>query len=99
MNHGLTVKETLKLAYGYAATNKLKVPPSWEQKQSAGKDWMQKFMKRNRQLSLRKSEATSLARCTSFNIQTWGEFFTNIENLMAKYNFPLIAYIIWMKWL
>jgi len=87
MHHGLTIKETLNLAYGYAVSNNLKVPQSWEQKQSAGKDWLQKFLKRNQQLSLRKPEATSLARCTSFNRQTWDEFFTNIETLMTKFNF------------
>ena len=78
----------LTLAYGYATSNKLKTPQSWEQTQSAGNDWLQKFMKRNPQLSLRKPEATSLARTTSLNKQTWDEFFSNIESLMEKYHFP-----------
>ena len=78
----------LTFAYGCATSNKLKTPQSWEQTQSAGNDWLQKFMKRNPQLSLRKPEATSLARTTSFNKQTWDEFFSNIESRMEKYHFP-----------
>ncbi|KAF2879319.1 hypothetical protein ILUMI_26830 [Ignelater luminosus] len=38
-----------------------------EEKKSAGDDWLQKALKRNQQISLRKPEAISINRVTAFN--------------------------------
>ena len=38
MSHGLTVKDTRKLAYRYAVANKIAVFDSWIIKESAGRD-------------------------------------------------------------
>ena len=51
----------------YAISIELKVPDSWEEKKCAGNDWFWSFLKRQPKLSIRKPEATSMARATSFN--------------------------------
>lgn len=83
MNHGLTIKETCNLAYSYAISNNIIPPNSWHSEESAGKDWLEGLMKRNPQLSIRKPEATSLARCTAFNKHIWNVFFVAITPLTS----------------
>lgn len=50
----------------------------------AGRDWVAGFMKRNREISLRKPENISAA----FNRTNVGQFFTLLEELMKKFYFP-----------
>jgi hypothetical protein len=67
-----------RLAYQYAIQEKCVVPFSWSVKKEAGKDWLYGFMKRHRDLSIRKPQATSLSRATSFNKHNVGAFFDNV---------------------
>lgn len=60
-------------------------PSSWEENLCAGIDWMRGFLSRRPTLSIRKLEATSLARCTAFNPHTWNEYFGNLETLFSKH--------------
>ena len=60
MYHGLSPKDTRRLAYQLAVQNGLKtIPESWHNKKQAGEDWLAGFLKRSPNLSLRKPEISS----------------------------------------
>ena len=83
-HHGLTCLAARQLAYQYAHLNQKTILPSWEENESAGKDWLQGFFKRTPQISLRAPESTSLARATSFNKTNVKSFFDNLGVLDDK---------------
>jgi hypothetical protein len=68
-----------RLAYQYATQEKCIVPLSWSVKKKAGRDWLSGFMRRRQDLSIRKPQATSLSRATSFNKHNVDSFFDNVE--------------------
>lgn len=84
MHFGLTKVQAKELAYELAVANNCKFPKSWSEKQAAGEDWLKSFRKRWPDISIRKPEATSLARATAFNKTTVNEFFDNIEKIYKK---------------
>ncbi|KAK2575359.1 hypothetical protein KPH14_000832 [Odynerus spinipes] len=85
---GLLPTEVRKLAYQCAVfLNAKNIPPSWHENQIAGIDWFTKFLKRNRSLSIRTPEATSLSRATSFNRTNVVNFFNKYERLLQTYKF------------
>lgn len=53
----------------------------------AGKDWVDSFRRRCTNLSLRKPENTSAARCFAFNKTAVNDFFGNLEKVYTKYKF------------
>ncbi|KAJ8962173.1 hypothetical protein NQ318_018130 [Aromia moschata] len=68
LHYGLSLKEVRSLAYQYAQAHNKTYSQAWASEQNAGKSWLRCFRGRyNRELSLRKPEATSLARSTEFN--------------------------------
>lgn len=85
IHHGLTRQETRLLAFELAQKNNLKMPLSWKTHSIAGSDWLKGFRKRWPELSIRKPEATSLARCSSFNRTTVEEFFNNVTTAYNKF--------------
>lgn len=87
MHYGLTRKQALQLAFEFAEANSKKYPGSWARNNAAGKDWFRGFLSRNREVSLRTPEATSLSRATSFNKKNVNDFFTNLKTVREKYNF------------
>lgn len=87
LNHGLTTMETRVLAHQYAVANNVNCHESWFEQQKASADWLTGFLKRNPQLSIRKPEATSQARAAGFNRPVVNQFYSNLLNLLTKYNF------------
>lgn len=87
MHYGLTILQVRKLAYEYAKNVNCKYPPSWDENQIAGVDWMNGFRQRNNNLSLRKPENTSAARSFGFNKTAVNEFYTNLEKVYTRHKF------------
>ena len=85
--HGLTPRELRSLAYEFAQVKHLKVPNNWSEKAEAGVDWLSGFVKRHPSISIRKPEATSLSRMTSFNKFNVEQFFNNLGSLLGKHLF------------
>ena len=71
---GLSRKALCSIAYDYAIANNIKAPFN-KQKKAAGNDWLELFLKRNPELSLRQAEATSLSRAVGFNRPQVSRFF------------------------
>lgn len=87
MSYGLSTTQTRELAYQYAKILKKSIPNTWEDNKCAGIDWMRGFMGRNATLSLRRPEATSLSRATSFNKHNVEMFFDNLKSVYQEYSF------------
>lgn len=86
MNYGLTYKMIRSLAFQYAS-HLGSCPKKWEDNKLAGIDWLKGYMKRHKNLSLRKPENTSLARTLAFNKDNVQEFQRNLSEVLDKYKF------------
>lgn len=87
MFYGLTPKLVRRLAFEYACKNSRKIPEKWSQDAMASECWFTGFMRRHPQLSVRKPEATSLARMTSFNKTNVGSFLDKLQDVLTRYPF------------
>lgn len=87
MHYGLHRNQLRALAYEFAISNKKAVPESCHEKRRSGKNWFRCFMRRHSDLSLRKPEATSLSRSTSFNKHNVTVFFTKLKKVMEHNQF------------
>lgn len=87
MLYGVSIKEARKLAYNFANCNNITCPASWDRRGLAGKTWYYGFMSRHNNMSLRKPQATSLSRATSFNKHNVSSFFNKYKELLNKYHF------------
>ena len=95
MQYGLSKKCVRELAYKFAKANNKNVPPNWNKNKIAGEEWMRWFMKRhNNIISVRKPEATSLSRSTSFNENNVNKFFNNLEDVHHRFG-PIPPERIW----
>lgn len=84
MAYGLTPREVRELAYKIAKANGMAMPSIWKSKKVAGRKWFRGFMKRNPDISIRKPEATSLSRLTSFNHPNVKRFIDNLSSIFQK---------------
>lgn len=88
MHYGLSTKQVKVLAYEFAVANKKRYPSSWDISKQAGKQFYASFMSRHKEtISLRKPQATSLSRSTSFNKHNVETFFGKLKDLIKKYDF------------
>jgi hypothetical protein len=76
-----------RFGYDLAVANHLNFPESWHRDKCCGKDWMSNFMRRHPSLSLRKPEATSLARASGFNKTVVEKFYNLLREVMRVHNF------------
>ena len=67
---GLSPKDVRVLAFQCAKNFNIKMPSTWEEKEFAGSDWLNGFLKRHPSLSNRVPEPTSLARATRQQVST-----------------------------
>ena len=85
MAYGLTPKRVKQLAYEIAKVNKMKFPKNWDVNKEAEKKWFRGFLKRNKSLSIRKPEACSLSRLTTFNFHNVTKFTENLSIIFEQY--------------
>lgn len=85
MCYGLDTIEARRLAYELALHHNLKIPSSWHRKAMAGVDWLYGFRARHADLTLRKPEACSFSRSTSFNRHNVNIFFDNLEAVIKRH--------------
>jgi hypothetical protein len=85
----LSPVDVRKLAFQFATTMNMEMPPTWIEKSLAGPDWFSSFLKRHNTLSIRKPEATSLTRTSPFNKHNCDKFFDNYERLLKRENISL----------
>lgn len=84
MFHGMGQEAVRRLAFQFGFRNGKRMPNNWQKDAKAGEDWMQGFLRRQNHLSLRKPEATSIARAQSFNQKAVDEFFNLIRKEMTR---------------
>lgn len=72
------------LAFDYAEANHISHRFNKSTKLE-GPDWLELFMKRHPNISLRKPEAISLSRVSSFNESNIKHFFENLNDCLNKY--------------
>ncbi|EDS28122.1 conserved hypothetical protein [Culex quinquefasciatus] len=89
MMYGLTYADIRNLAFDLASKNDLQRPASWDEHESAGKEWLVGFMKRHKNLSLRTAEGCSLGRAISFNPTNVNRFYDLLESVIRR--FPQFA--------
>ena len=84
---GLSPKDVRVSAFQSAEKFNMKMPSTWDEKECAGSDWLNGFLKRHPSLSIRVPEPTSLARVTRFNRENVKIFFYKLAEVMDRYKF------------
>ena len=84
---GLTPQEVRKLAHLYAVKFDISAPSSWSVNGMAGIEWFRGFLQRNKDLSVRLPESTSLARMSSFNKENVRMFLDKVSEVLSRNNY------------
>jgi len=80
MYFGMRIDDIRKLAYDLAEANDVQHTFSHEKKM-AGKKWFYSFMRRNKELSIRVPESTSIARAQGFNKERVHAYFQLLKKI------------------
>ena len=80
----ITKADLQRLAFQLAERNGLSTAFS-KNKGIAGQKWYAGFLKRHPELSLRRPEATSLARADGFNKEAVNKYFRNVNEIVTKH--------------
>ena len=80
----ITKADLQRLAFQVAERNGLSTAFS-KNKGIAGQKWYAGFLKRHPELSLRRPEATSLARADGFNKEAVNKYFRNVNEIVTKH--------------
>lgn len=83
MFFGLTLQDLRELAFNLADRNKIQHPFNTE-KRMAGQTWVQGFLRRHPDVSVRMPEATSLSRAAGFNRVQVGRFFDKLKGIFTE---------------
>lgn len=94
MQYGLTKRGVRKLAYKFAVANNKKYPSTWNENKMAGEEWMRSYLSRHGNLSIRKTQKTSLARASAFNQHNLSLFYNNLEDVHKRFG-PIPPERIW----
>lgn len=84
---GLSTKEVRKLAFELTVKYNLNAPSTWLENKMVGEEWFRSFIKRNPELCVRATQATSLSQATSFNQNNVNAFYDNLQIVMDRYHF------------
>lgn len=80
----LTPKDLRSIAFYFA--EQLGLNHSFNKdKEEAGYVWLQSFLKRNPEISTRKAEGVSLARCQALNREDVDAYYDMLHNILEKY--------------
>ena len=80
MYFGMRIDDVRKLAYDLAKANDVQHTFNHEKKM-AGKKWFYSFMRRNKELSIRVPESTSIARAQGFNKERVHAYFQLLKKI------------------
>ncbi|XDV45297.1 hypothetical protein PO909_013417 [Leuciscus waleckii] len=81
------IKNVCRFAYELASRYGCKYPSGWNATKMAGKDWLTSFLERNKTLSIRRPQATSMSCSTSFNKTNVSSFFKNLQTVLLHKRF------------
>ena len=84
--YGLTIMDIRVLVFEYCDRNNISNPFNKETK-LAGEDFVRGFLKRHKDLSLRKPQGVALNRVYGLNREAVSAYFNNLEKLLQEYNF------------
>lgn len=85
--YGISFNDLRYLAYSLAEKNNIPHPFNREKKM-AGKDWVASFRKRHPNVTMRKPEATSMARAQGFNKPNVNYFFNILKTVQDNHFHP-----------
>lgn len=83
--YGLSPRVVREVVYNFCETNKIEHRFNPQEKM-AGTDWLQGFLSRHRQLSVRVAEATSMQRAIGFNEIKVKRFFDELKSILFDEN-------------